>query len=93
MGITNPTALLGKADLVSNWECQVVCCSETSHTRRAVHALLPEFKKVGFHLSLSDPVPDKFQVQNSQGSFRGLSRGVALASLFPVFTPRPPFVR
>ena len=92
MGITNPTALLGKADLVSNWECQVVCCSETSHTRRAVHALLPEFKKVGFHLSLSDPVPDKFQVQNPQGSFRGLSRGVALASLFPVFTPRPPFV-
>ena len=84
--------MLGKADLVSNWQCQVVCCSETSHTRRAVHALIPEFRKVGFHLSLSDPVPDKFQVQHAQGSFRGLSRGVALASLFPVFSPRPMLV-
>ena len=57
-----------------------------------MHALVPEFRKVGFHLSLSDPVPDKFQVQHSQGSFRGLSRGVALASLFPVFSPRPNFI-
>ena len=69
-----------------------MCCSETSHTRRALHALFPEFRKVGFHLSLSDPVPDKFQVQNTQGSFRGLSRGVALASRFPLFSPRPSFV-
>ena len=84
--------MLGKADLVSNWQCEVVCCSETSHTRRAVHALIPEFRNVGYHLSLSDPVPDKFQVRHEQGSFRGLSRGVAVLSRFPVFTPRPSFV-
>ena len=57
-----------------------------------MHALFPEFRKVGFHLSLSDPVPDKFQVKDAQGSFRGLSRGVAVASKFPLFSPRPSFV-
>ena len=46
----------------------------------------------GFHLFCSDPVPDKFAVSNSLGSFRGLSRGVYLASTFPVFTPRPMFI-
>ena len=74
------------------WECQVVAFSETSHTRRAMSALLSEFRGFGFHLSCSDPVPDKFSVSCSLGSFRGLSRGVCLASTYPVFTPRPQFL-
>ena len=74
------------------WECQVVAFSETSHTKRALPALFSEFRGFGFHLSCSDPVADKFQVASSLGSFRGLSKGVCLASLFPVFTPRPSFV-
>ena len=74
------------------WECQVVAFSETSHTRRALPALHSEFKGFGFHLSCSDPVPGKFSVSSSLGSFRGLSRGVCVASVFPVFSPRPQIV-
>ena len=66
--------------------------SETSHTCRAVHAVVPEFKRVGFRLSLSPPVPDKFQVKTTEGSYRGLSRGVAVASALPIFSPRPQIV-
>ena len=75
-----------------SWECQVVALCETSHTGRALPALHSEFKGFGFHMSCSDPVPDKFQVANPLGSFRGLSRGVCLASLYPVYTPRPAFL-
>ena len=74
------------------WECQVVAFSETSHTRRALPALYSEFKGFGFNLSCSDPVPDKFQVSSALGSYRGLSRGVCVASIFPAFTPRPQFL-
>eukprot|EP00435_Cladocopium_sp_Y103_P049129 s90_g14.t1 len=66
--------------------------SETSHTSRALPALFSEFGGFGFRLSCSDPVPDKFQVSNPLGSFRGLSRGVCLASLYTLYTPRPAFL-
>lgn len=92
MATTNPTQLLGKGDLVRSWECQVVALCETSHTARALPSLHSEFKGFGFYLSCSDPVPDKFQVSNPLGSFRGLSRGVCLSSLYPVYTPRPAFL-
>ena len=57
-----------------------------------MRALGSEFRRLGYSLSLSEPVPDKFEVSNPAGSFRGLSRGVALASKFPVFSPRPSLV-
>ena len=66
--------------------------SETSHTSRALPALFSEFGGFGFRLSCSDPVPDRFQVSNPLGSFRGLSRGVCLASLYTLYTPRPAFL-
>ena len=92
LGVTNPTALLGKGDIVDSWNIDVVSLSETSHTRRAVSALYSEFRMYGFALSISDPVPDKFVVADPNGSYRGLSRGVALVSRFPVFSPRPTFL-
>ncbi len=92
LGITNPTALLGKGDVIQNWACHVISFSESSHTSRAVRALGSEFRRFGYSLFLSEPVPDKFEVSNPAGSFRGLSRGVALASKFPVFTPKPSLV-
>ncbi len=90
--MTNPTALLGKASTVEDWRCHVVCFSESSHTKKAVRALGSEFRRFGYGLSLSEAVPDKFEVGDPSGSFRGLSRGVALASKFPVYSPRPSFV-
>ena len=90
--VTNPTAALGKGATISDWNIDVVSLSETSHTRRAVSALYSEFRMYGYVLSLSDPVPDKFCVSDPGGSYRGLSRGVALVSRFPVFSPRPSFL-
>ena len=92
MGITNPTALLGKSSLVNDWRCHIISFSESSHTRKAARALGSEFRRFGYSLSLSTPVPDKFPVGDPSGSFRGLSRGVALASKFPVYSPRPSFL-
>eukprot|EP00438_Fugacium_kawagutii_P005711 Skav208065 [mRNA] locus=scaffold936:122039:130199:+ [translate_table: standard] len=63
--------------------------SETSRSKRAVAAVLSEYRALGYRLSLSDPVPDRFQVVDDAGSYRGLSRGVAVASKFPIFSPRP----
>eukprot|EP00438_Fugacium_kawagutii_P008452 Skav217433 [mRNA] locus=scaffold1729:261303:262415:+ [translate_table: standard] len=59
------------------------------HTSRAVPALLGQFKPLGYRLALSEPVPDRFDVSDEAGSYRGLSRGVAVASKFPLFSPRP----
>ena len=92
LGITNPTALLGKSSLVNDWRCHILSFSESSHTRKAARALGSEFRRFGYSLSLSTHVPDKFPVGNPSGSFRGLSRGVALASKFPVYSPRPSFL-
>eukprot|EP00438_Fugacium_kawagutii_P015502 Skav201350 [mRNA] locus=scaffold2643:37261:41997:+ [translate_table: standard] len=64
--------------------------SETSHTKRALYAINSEFGVLGYKVSASKPVPDKFPVRNPLGSFRGLSRGVAFLSLFPVFSPQDP---
>ena len=84
--------MLGKGPIVESWGADIVCFSETSHTKKAVPALFNEFRSCGYALSVSDPVPDKFEVVDPSGSYRGLSRGVALASKFPVFSPRPSFV-
>ena len=89
LGITNPTALLGKGDVIQHWACHIITFSESSHTRRAVRALGSEFRRFGFSLSLSAPVPDKFEVSNPEGSFRGLSRGVAVASGSLFLVPDP----
>lgn len=66
--------------------------SESSHTRRAAHAVRQEFAPLGFRVALSDPVPDKFPVKDPAGSYRGLSRGVAHLSRYPLFSPRDPSV-
>ena len=87
VGSHHPTALLGKGDIISTWSCHVISFSETSHTRKAARALGSEFRRFGFSLSLSEAVPDKFEVADPSGSLRGLSRGVALASKFSVFQP------
>eukprot|EP00438_Fugacium_kawagutii_P007144 Skav235458 [mRNA] locus=scaffold2803:11858:16510:- [translate_table: standard] len=63
--------------------------AESSHTRKALPAVLSEYRASGFRLSLTDPVPDRFAVSDESGSYRGLSRGVAVASKFPLFSPRP----
>eukprot|EP00438_Fugacium_kawagutii_P016812 Skav203771 [mRNA] locus=scaffold206:191880:212068:+ [translate_table: standard] len=77
------------AQLVDEWGCSILALSESSHSKRAVAAVLSEYRACGYRLSLTDPVPDRFSVADEAGSYRGLSRGVAVASKFPLFTPRP----
>ena len=66
--------------------------SETSHTQRAVRAIYAEFRSVRFSVGLSRPVPDKFEVGNILGSFRGLSRGCGMVSRFPLYSFESPIV-
>ena len=77
---------------MSAWDSQVVLCSETSHTRRAVRAISGEFRSVGFSVGLCRPVPDKFEVGDVLGSFRGLSRGCGMVSRFPLYSFESPVV-
>ena len=92
MGATTPTQLLGKSAVMSAWDSDVVLCSETSHTKRAVRAISAEFRSVGLSVGLCRPVPDKFEVGSVLGSFRGLSRGCGMVSRFPLYSFESPVV-
>ena len=91
MGATNPTQLLGKSAVMSAWDSDVVLCSETSHTKRAVRAISAEFRSVGLSVGLCRPVPDKFEVGDVLGSFR-LSRGCGMVSRFPLYSFESPVI-
>eukprot|EP00435_Cladocopium_sp_Y103_P020844 s1782_g5.t1 len=91
-GTTNPTQLLGKSHILAAWELHAIALSETSHTVRASRAISAEFRSCGLHVGLCRPVPDKFEVGNSLGSFRGLSRGCGLVSPFPLYSFESPVV-
>lgn len=77
---------------MASWDLHAIALSETSHTDRAVRAISAEFKSYGLHVGLCRPVPDKFEVGNPLGSFRGLSRGCGLVSLFPLYSFESPVV-
>lgn len=72
--------------MFEGWQVDVGCFSETSHTARASRVIRSSFKRLGFRCALGRPVPDKFRVDNPVGSLRGLSKGVAVVSRFPVFS-------
>ena len=75
---------------MAGWDCDVVLCSETSHTVRAMRAISAEFRAVGFSVGLCRPVPDKFEVGDVLGSYRGLSRGCGMISRFPLYSFESP---
>ena len=70
----------------------MVLCSETSHTSRATRAISAEFRSVGFSVGLCRPVPDKFEVGDVLGSYRGLSRGCGMVSRFPLYCFESPLL-
>ena len=70
-------------ELVQEWDLDIICLSETSHTTKSIPALYSQSRAVGYNLAISDPVPDKFAVADPNGSYRGLSRGTAVLSRFP----------
>lgn len=74
-GVTNPTQLLEKLDLLGEWDLDVVSLSETSHTVRSVAALHGQARRAGSNLSLSDPVPDKGELQVSSAVRTGDTDG------------------
>ena len=67
-GVTNPTQLLRKLELVQEWDLDIICLSETSHTTKFIPALYSQSRAVGYNLAISDPVPDKFAVADPNGS-------------------------
>ena len=75
-----------------SWELHAIALSETSHTARAVRVISAEFRSCGLHVGLCRPVPDKFEVDNPLGSYRGLSRGCGLVSPFPLYSFESPVV-
>ena len=92
VGTTNPTQLLGKSATLASWNLDLISLSETSHTTRAMRAISSEFRACGYSVGLCRPVPDKFEVGNPLGSFRGLSRGCGLVSRFPLYSFESPVV-
>ena len=85
VGTTNPTALYNKVNLFAELDCQVMCLSETAHTRRASFAIRKDCRKNGLQYQLGNTVQDKTDVHSEFGSLRGLSTGVAVLSRFPSY--------
>ena len=88
-GTTNPTALLGKAEATIDWGLDLVAFSETSHTEVASRVIRTSFRKLGWKALLGHAVRDKFATKTGASSFRGLSKGVALASKWPCYDVVP----
>ena len=83
--MTNPTQLLSKEEVVAGWGAEICCLCETSHTVRASPLIQRKFARLGYKAVLGRAVADKFVVKDPLGSFRGLSKGVAVVSSLPVF--------
>ena len=88
-GVTNPTALLGKAEATIDWGLDAVAFAETSHTGLASRVIRSSFRKLGWKVLLGHAVRDKFATKSGADSFRGLSKGVALASKWPCYDVVP----
>ena len=88
-GVTNPTALLGKAEATISWGLDVVAFAETSHTDVASRVIRSSFRKLGWKALLGHAVREKFATKTGAASFRGLSKGVALASKWPCYDVVP----
>lgn len=81
--------LLGKAEAVTSWGLDSVAFSETSHTEVASRVIRTGFRKLGWKVLLGHAVRDKFATKSGASSFRGLSKGVALASSWPCYDVVP----
>ena len=88
-GVTNPTALLGKAEATIDWGLDAVAFAETSHTGVASRVIRSSFRKHGWKVLLGQAVREKFATKTGADSFRGLSKGVALASKWPCYDVVP----
>ena len=91
-GVTNPTALLGKAEATISWGLDVVAFAESSHTQVASRVIRSSFRKFGWKALLGHAVRDKFATKTGAASFRGLSKGVALASKWPCYDVVPGYI-
>ena len=71
---------------MAGWKADVCCLCETSHTVRAAPLIKRNFAKLGYKAVLGREVQDRFQVKDSTGSLRGLSKGVAVVSSLPAYS-------
>ena len=86
LGVTNPTQLWGKEDLLCNLGYTALFLSETSHTHRALPRIRRQIHRLGWHGSFGKPVQDHTPVSDPLGSLRGCAEGVASISHFPIFS-------
>ena len=62
--MTNPTALLGKAEATIDWGLDAVAFAETSHTGVASRVIRSSFRKLGWKVLLGQDVRDKFATKS-----------------------------
>ena len=81
IGCFNPTQLYGKEESVIQWGRGIYCASETSSTLVAQRLSRHTFKKAGFNVAFSDPVPAR---RPSISQLRGKASGTAIIANFPI---------
>ena len=80
--VINPTAVLNKAEVISEVGAHVVLASETSATLLTQQSMRGPFQQQGFQCFWGHPVPEQVQTKSSQCK-RGLSIGTAVFSKLP----------
>ena len=80
--VINPTAILNKADLVSEVGAQVILASETSATALTQQTMRGPLRSKGYQSFWGNPVPEQLQTKTGVCR-RGLSIGTAVFSQLP----------
>ena len=78
--------------MITSWGMDAVSFAETSYTVAAARSIRSKFRQLGWKAVLGPPARDKFATRSGAASFRGLSKGVGLASscyeVVPGFVPQ-----
>ena len=81
IGCFNPTQLYSKEETIIQWGQGIYCASETSATHVAQRLSRHTFRKAGFNVVFSEPVPAH---RPSISQLRGRASGTAIISNFPM---------
>ena len=87
LAVINPTAILGKEDLVASLQADVIFASETSAVAQVQHLSSAKFKQLGFACVWGQPVPAHTSSKTGLDTKRGHAAGVALFSRLPLHRP------
>lgn len=81
--VTNPTAVLNKADTLHSLGADVYLLSETSATGKTQVVETKSFRRLGLRSLWGHPVPTQLMQHRQADGFRGMATGVSCHTIYP----------